>query len=262
MFLRALGIKNNLTISQRPRCNSFFHVRLCSMEISLVQTDILLKRLQSFEFLRGLDQKVIAALAASANWKVYPQDSVIFWEGNIESNLFYLQYGWLKVIKSGPDGREQILRFLGPGEIFNEIGVFAKRPNPATAMALEESGIWLIPRTALEQVLFTHPHTALQIMENMAERFISLVALTADLSLRTVEARLAKMLLEQAEDCVISRQRWATQSELAAHLGTVPDVLSRILRELAKAGLVEIDKQQIRILNRTGLAKRAMMQDE
>jgi CRP/FNR family transcriptional regulator len=99
-------------------------------------------------------------------------------------------------------------------------------------------------------------------MENMAERFISLVALTADLSLRTVEARLAKMLLEQAENDVIPRQRWATQSELAAHLGTVPDVLSRILRELAKAGLVEIDKQQIRILDRAGLAERAMIQDE
>ena len=226
------------------------------------QTEILLKRLQTFEFLRGLDGDTIAALAASANWKVYPQDSVIFWEGDIETNLFYLQYGWLKVIKSGPDGREQILRFLGPGEIFNEIGVFAKRPNPATAMALEEAGIWLIPRTALEQILFTHPHTALQIMENMAERFASLVTLTADLSLRTVEARLAKMLLEQADDNVIPRHRWATQSELAAHLGTVPDVLSRILRELSKAGLVEIDKQEFRILDRSGLEERAMMQTE
>jgi CRP/FNR family transcriptional regulator, dissimilatory nitrate respiration regulator len=230
------------------------------MKKPLAQTEVLIKRLQTFEFLRGLDQETLVALAASAIWKVYPQDSVIFWEGNTETNLFYLQYGWLKVIKSGPDGREQILRFLGPGEIFNEIGVFAKRPNPATAMALDESGIWLIPRTALEQVLFTHPHTALQIMENMAERFTSLVALTADLSLRTVEARLAKMLLDQAEGDVIPRQRWATQGELAAHLGTVPDVLSRILRELAKAGLVEIDKREIRILNRAGLAERAMLQ--
>ncbi len=102
------------------------------MEKSLVQTDLLLKRLQSFEFLRGLDEDTISAVAASGVWKVYPLDSVIFWEGDIETDLFYLQYGWLKVIKSGPDGREQILKFLGPGEIFNEIGVFAKRPNPAT----------------------------------------------------------------------------------------------------------------------------------
>jgi CRP/FNR family transcriptional regulator len=226
------------------------------------QTEILLKRLQTFEFLRGLDDDTISALAASAVWKIYPQDSIIFWEGDIETNLFYLQYGWLKVIKSGPDGREQILRFLGPGEIFNEIGVFAKHPNPATAITLEESGIWLIPRTALEQILFTHPHTALQIMENMAERFTSLVTLTADLSLRTVESRLAKMLLEQAEDGVIPRHRWATQTELAAHLGTVPDVLSRILRELSKAGLVEIDKQEFRILDRSGLEERAMIHSE
>lgn len=262
MFPKASGDKNNLISSQQLRSNSFFHVRLWPMEKPLVQTDLLFKRLQAFEFLRGLDQKVVAALAASAIWKIYAQDTVVFWEGDIETNLFYLQYGWLKVIKSGPDGREQILRFLGPGEVFNEIGVFAKRPSPATALALEESGIWLIPRIALEQVLLNHPHTALQIMENMAEHFIGLVALTADLSLRTVEARLAKMLLEQSENGVIPRQRWATQSELAAHLGTVPDVLSRILRELAKAGLVEIDKQQIRILNRSGLAERAMIQIE
>jgi CRP/FNR family transcriptional regulator len=224
-----------------------------------MRPDFLLKRLMSFEFLKGLPKKIVRELAGSAAWKIYEPGTIIFWEGDIETNLFYLQYGWLKVIKSGPDGREQILRFLGPGEIFNEIGVFAKRPNPATAMALEESGIWLIPRTALEQILFTHPHTALQIMENMAERFTSLVTLTVDLSLRTVEARLAKMLLEQAEGDIIPRYRWATQNELAAHLGTVPDVLSRILREFSKAGLVEIDKQEFRILNRSGLEERAMM---
>lgn len=224
-----------------------------------LQSDRLLKRLETFEFLRGLDYATLIELSKSAVWKIYPPDAVIFWEGDLENHLFYLQYGWLKVIKTTRDGREQVLRFLGPGEIFNEIGVFAKRPNPATAMALEEAGIWRIPRNALEQVLFSHPHTALQIMENMADRFIDLVALTADISLRTVEARLAKYWLEQAKDGIIPRYRWATLTELAAHLGTVPDVLSRTIRELTKAGLVEVNRQQIRILNPEELAKRAML---
>jgi CRP/FNR family transcriptional regulator len=223
-----------------------------------MQTDILLKRLKTFEFLRGLADDTLAELAKSAAWKVYPPDAVIFWEGDVETHLFYLQYGWLKVVKTNPDGRGQVLRFLGPGEIFNEIGVFAGRPNPATAIALEEAGVWRIPRHALEQILFSHPHTALQIMENMADRFISLVELTADLSLRTVEARLAKLLLEQARDeDVIPRRRWSTLTELAAHLGTVPDVLSRVVRELTRAGLIEMDRQQIRIMDRDGLAERA-----
>ncbi len=225
-----------------------------------MQTDILLKRLQTFEFLRGLDHETLATLAKSAIWKVFPPDAVVFWEGNVESNLFYLQYGSLKVLKTSPEGREQVLRFLDAGEIFNEIGVLAKRPNPATAMALEESGIWLIPRQSLEEVVLAHPQTALQIIENMADKIIGLVTLAADLSLKTVEARFAKLLLDTVEGDVIERRRWTNQIELAGLLGTVPDVLSRVIRELTKAGLIEVDKQHIRILDRTGLAERAMIQ--
>lgn len=227
-----------------------------------MQTDILLKRLQTFDFLRGLDQETLAVLARSAVWKIFPPDAVVFWEGDIETNLYYLQYGSLKVLKTAPDGREQVLRFISAGEIFNEVGVLAKRPSPATAIALEESGIWLIPREALESIVLAHPQTALQIIENMADKIIGLVTLASDLSLKTVEARFAKLLLEEAEDDVIERRRWTTQTELAARLGTVPDVLSRIARELSKAGLIEMDRQQIRILDRKGLAERAMLKNQ
>jgi CRP/FNR family transcriptional regulator, dissimilatory nitrate respiration regulator len=227
-----------------------------------VQTDILLKRLQTFDFLRGLDQEALTLLAKNATWKVFPADAVVFWEGDMETNLYYLQYGLLKALKVSPDGREQVLRFISAGEIFNEVGALAKRPNPATAIALEESGIWLIPRQALESIVLAHPQTALQIIENMADKIVGLVALASDLSLKTVEARFAELLLEQAEGDVIERRRWTTQTELAARLGTVPDVLSRVTRELTKAGLIEMDKLYIRILDRKGLSERAMLQDD
>jgi CRP/FNR family transcriptional regulator len=227
-----------------------------------MQTEILLKRLRTFEFLRGLDDNTLAALAESSTWKVFSPNTVVFWEGDVESNLFFLQYGSLKVLKASPDGREQVLRFMQAGEIFNEIGVLAKKPNPATALALEESGIWLIPRHALEELVLAHPHVAMQILENMADKIINLVTLASDLSLKTVEARFAELLLEQAEGDVIERRRWTNQTELAARLGTVPDVLSRVIRELTKAGLIEMDKQHIRILDRAGLAERGMTQRE
>ena len=229
---------------------------------SISSNAILFKRLQTFDFLRGVDDTTLSRLAESATWKVYLPNAVIFWEGEVESNLFYLQYGSLKVLKSSPDGREQVLKFIEAGEIFNEVGVLAKRPNPATAIALEESGIWLIPRHALEEILLAHPQTAMQVIENMADKIIELVSLAADLSLKTVEARFAKLLLEQAEGDVIERRRWTNQIELASRLGTVPDVLSRVIRELTKAGLIEMDKQSIRILDHAGLSARAMIQEE
>jgi CRP/FNR family transcriptional regulator len=222
---------------------------------------LLLKRLQSFEFLRGLDEDALNGLTENAVWKVYPPDAVIFWEGDEESFLYFLQYGSLKVLKAAPDGREQVLRFIKAGEVFNEIGALAKRANPATAVALEESGVWQIPRLALDKVVVEHPQVALQIIQNMADKIIGLVTLAADLSLKTVEARFAKLLLEQAEGDVIERRRWTNQTELASRLGTVPDVLSRVIRELTKAGIIEMDKQSIRILDRAGLSARAQREE-
>ena len=232
------------------------------MTSHVTANDALLKRLRSFDFLRGLEEATLTRLADSAIWKVYSPNSIIFWEGNVESNLFYLQYGSLKVLKTSPDGREQVLKFIEAGEIFNEVGVLAKRPNPATAVALEELGIWLIPRHALEEIISVHPQTAMQVIENMADKIIELVTLATDLSLKTVEARFAKLLLEQAKGDVIERHRWTNQTELASRLGTVPDVLSRVIRELTKAELIEMNKQSIRILDRDGLTKRAMLQSE
>ena len=232
------------------------------MNAQSIPSEPLLKRLQTFDFLQGLDATSLDRLAQSATWKVFYPDAVVFWEGDLESNLYFLQYGSLKVLKTAPDGRTQVLRFIDAGEIFNEVGVLARRPNPATAIALEESGIWLIPRSALEEIVLAHPTVAMQIIENMADKIIELVTLAADLSLKTVEARFAKILLEQAEGDIIERRRWSNQTELAARLGTVPDVLSRVIRELTKAGLIEMDRQQIRILNRAGLESRAKPQAE
>jgi CRP/FNR family transcriptional regulator len=227
-----------------------------------MQTDVLLKRLKTFEFLRGLDDPALSALAQSAVWKVFVPNAVVFWEGDTETSLYYLQYGSLKVLKASPDGREQVLRFVDAGEIFNEVGVLAKKPNPATAVAREESGIWLIPRQALEEIVLAHPRTALQIIENMADKIIELVTLAADLSLKSVEARFVKLLLEGAEGDVVERRRWTNQTELASRLGTVPDVLSRVIREWTKAGLIEMDRQQIRILDRAGLEERGRMRED
>jgi len=217
-------------------------------------TDILLKRLKTIDFLHGLDTKALEQIAHNAMWKVFAAEEVVFWEGDTESNLYYLHYGMLKVLKASHDGREQVLRLINAGEIFNEVGVLAKRENPATAVALEESGVWLIPRQAIEEVLLAHPQMALQIIENMADKFVDLVSLAADLSLKSVKARFAKLLLDQAKDNVIERRSWATQSEMASRLGTVPDVLSRVIRELTKSGIIEMDKKQIQILNREKLA--------
>lgn len=219
--------------------------------------DALCEQLQSTPYFAGLDGETLHRLASLATWHEYAPGAIVFLEGDINTGLYSVHSGWVKVVKFSPDGREQVLRYIGAGELFNEIGVFLARPNPATAIALEQSVLWQLHRSLLQPLLTARPDLLLHVMANMADRITYLAGMVADLSLHTVEVRLARLLLDEATDGALVRHAWLTQAELAARLGTVPDVLSRALRTLSDAGLVRVERKQITILDSQGLAKRA-----
>lgn len=214
--------------------------------------------LQATMFFQGLDEQVLCQFAEGAHWRAYEAGAVIFLEGDMAPGFYYVQQGWVKIVKMSPEGREQILYFCGPGDLFGGMSVFANQPMPATAITLEPTGLWLLPRNVIQQHLAAEPTMALRVIEFMARRINELIALVTDLSLRSVTARLARLLLDEAEADLVQRQRWATQSELAARLGAAPDVLNRALRTLVEEGLIDLSRQQIRLLDRQGLAAKAI----
>lgn len=216
--------------------------------------------LRSVPYFAELSSELIKPIAQSAIRRCYDPGQLVILEGEPAFGLYIVQAGWLKAVKIALDGREQTLQFLGPGEVFNAVSVFTDAPNPATVSALEESVLWVVPRQAMLRLLDAYPGLARQVIQNLAGRMLHLLGLVEDLSLRTVEARLARMLLEQAERATVARQRWATQAEMAARLGTVPDVISRVLRKFADEGLVEVARRQVKILDRAGLESKAMIE--
>ncbi len=217
----------------------------------------LVESLGALSFFKALDPGVLKAIARNALWREYPAGEVLFLEGEELPGFYLVKSGWFKVVKTSPEGREQVLRFFGPGETFNEIAVFANRPSPATAIALEPLGLWLLPRETVRLLLRENPDFAQQVIETMADRLVDLVGLITDLSLRPVTGRLARLLLDEAPDGVFHRPRWYTQAELAARLGTVPDVIQRALRLLETSGLIEIQRDQIILRDREALSKLA-----
>lgn len=227
------------------------------MRTQPTQTE-LIYQLQTLTFFAGLPESTLESLAKEAVWREYEGGEIIFLEGEQAIGLYFLKSGWVKVVKSNPSGREQVLRFMEPGDTFNEVGVFANQPNPATAVALEPAGIWLLPRQTLMRALRQNPDFAEHALAKMAERVLHLVTLVADLSLRPVTGRLARLITDDAVDGVLPRPRWYTQTELAARLGTVPDVVQRALRQLENDGLIEVERQQIRILDAPSLAEIAI----
>lgn len=220
----------------------------------------LIEKLHVAPVFERLDLPMLAAIAHQAVWCEYEAGAIVFLEGDTARGFYYLHAGWLKEVKVSLEGREQILQYLGPGEIFNYMGIFVGRPNPATAIALERAGVWLLQRESFHQVLATTPQLGVNVAEALADYVVNLVQLVSDLSLYTVEARLAQRLLQQAEADVVYRQRWATQAEMAARLGTVPDVISRVLQKFVAERLIRVERQRIWILDRAGLEAKAMLE--
>lgn len=215
----------------------------------------LMLRLQQIPYFNGLNEPTLSEIAQASIERRYASGEMIFSEGEISLGLYYVQSGWVKVIKTSIDGREHILRFVGPEEAFNELGIFAARPNSASAIALESSEVWLVPHEILVGLLNRHPEFSIRLIENLANRITYLVGMVADLSLRPVVSRLAQLLLDEAKDNVFSRPTWYTQAQFAARIGTVPDVLQRALSGLVADEIIELQRQQIRILNRPALER-------
>jgi CRP/FNR family transcriptional regulator len=207
----------------------------------------------------GLDASLLEAIAQATILRSFDAGQVVFLEGERCVGLYVVQEGWLKAVKISMTGRQQVIRFVGPGEAFNEIGVFAGGLNQATVEALEPAKVWILQRDPLLRLMDEHPPLAHMITQNLAQRVLHLMSLVEDLSLRTVVARLARVFLEHSTDDVMNRRRWSTQAEMAARLGTVPDVLNRALRSLAEEGLIQIERHQILILDRHGLETKAML---
>jgi CRP-like cAMP-binding protein len=192
-----------------------------------------------------------------------PGETVIF-EGDPCQAAYFIAAGQVRVYRLSPGGREQVLARLGPGQAFNTVPPFQPQGiNHATVQALTAATLYVVTCGDFRRLVEECGELALAIVQDFADRLDHLANLVEDLSLRTVRGRLARFLLEhaptelgEAADAVQVARNW-TQDEIAAHLGTVRDMVGRTLRAFADAGLVRIERQRIVLLDRDGLEAEA-----
>ena len=218
-----------------------------------------LKALRKIAYFSEMDEQLQEELAQHAQRLSLESGEFLLMEGEKSQAAYIVQSGWLKSSKSSLNGREHVLRFIGAGETFNEMNVLTDTTSTTTITALEPSVLYVVRREMILNMLDRYPQLAHAIIQKLAETVQFLFTVIEDISLRSIEARLARYLLDQASADIVYRPRWATQAELASHLGTVPNVLHRTLRNLEQEGLIKVERQQIKILNAQGLAQRAAL---
>ena len=222
--------------------------------------DAALSALRKISYFSEIDLALQQELAQQAQVLHVESGAMLLMEGQPSTAVYVVEAGWLKSSKTSPNGREHVLRFIGEGETFNELSVLIETTNAATITALEPSTLYLIRRSTVMALLDRNPRLARVMLPRLAHTVQSLLSIIEDLSLRSIEARLARYLVDQAADGdTLHRPKWATQAELANHLGTVPNVLNRSLRTLEQETLIKVERHQITILDLPGLVERAAL---
>ena len=219
--------------------------------------------LQHLRHFAELPEEIQREIAASATHRHFDAGQVIYVEGEPAESVYILESGWVKATRMTREGREQAMMFLRPVEIFGDIAVLTGTTYPGTVVALEDVDVWVIPAKTILDLIPLQPAFAMAVIRHLGERVLHYISLVEDLSLRSVEARLANTLLQNAElqggQWIVPRREWTTFDEMAVRLGTVRDVLSRALKTLEAEGLLKVEKQAIILLDPKGLAERGTL---
>lgn len=201
-----------------------------------------------------LDAAALARLAERCVARDAPPGYVLFVTGEECRGLYIVQSGRVRIFRTSPEGREQVLHVEGPGRPVAELPLFDGGPYPASAVTIEPSRLVFLPRRDFEQLYHSHPEIAHAIIRALGKRLRHLVQVTETLAFRDVAARLALLLADYGEERGESTSRGVelllgrTQEELSLEIGTARESVSRAMRHLRRRGLIAaLDRERLLI---------------
>jgi CRP/FNR family transcriptional regulator len=179
---------------------------------------------------------------------------LLFAEGDACQGLFVIESGAVRIFKSSPTGREQVLAIERPGGVVAELPVFDDGPYPASCSAVVETMTLFLSKADFRALCLEHPNITLKVLRATGRRLRRLVALIEELSFTTVRQRLAGLLLRIAakEGVPTSDGLEITlpaNQEIGAHIGTVRELVSRNLSRFQAEGMIRMDGKQVVILD-------------
>jgi len=207
--------------------------------------------LKAIPFFTQLSEGEIDVLRSLSAEKHYPKNAVVLTEGEMGDSLYMIQSGKVKVFIGDQDGREMILKILGPGDFFGEMSMIDKQPRSASVTTIESSVFLGLSHAAFEKCVEKIPRIANMVMRVLAQRVREADRKIGTLAMMDVYGRVASTLLELAVNdngkMVVSEK--LSQQDLANMVGASREMVNRILKDLAERGFISVESKSITIIN-------------
>ncbi|MFC2072953.1 Crp/Fnr family transcriptional regulator [Chloroflexota bacterium] len=203
----------------------------------------------------GLNDDELGELSNLAIERSFMPNEFIFWDGDAPEWFYIVAEGKVKVLKHSSLGREFVIAFFDPGEMFGEIAVFENKSYPASAQAVTETKVVGLEREKILSFLAHRPQVALRIINVLGGRLRDAQGRLRDLAGERVEQRLASVLLMLSSKLGLTIP--FTRQDIADMTGTTTETAIRVMSHLKDRGIVRsvrgkviiLDKEKLRLLS-------------
>lgn len=209
-----------------------------------------------YPVLGALSADARARLDASARWLRIPAGTLLFDDRQTCEGFPFVVEGSVRVAKSAPNGRELPLYRVSPGEtcIISSSCLLGHEDYNARGVTESDTLLMLMPKTTFDHLLGEAGFREF-VFHLFADRLADLMHLIEEVAFRKLDQRLAALLLGKGHTLRVTHQH------LADELGSVREIVSRLLKGFADQGLVRLSREQIEILDAPGLRRLASGND-
>lgn len=178
----------------------------------------------------------------------------LFTQGQPVDYFYMVLSGRVKLYRVSPDGQEKIIEIVTPGGVFAEALVFADSANyPVSAATLMDSMLIGIDAKDFRAILWDSTSTCFSLMQAMSLRLRQLIHEIDTITLHSGTCRVASYFLHNVPEDQTVFELELAKNQIASRLSVKPETFSRILANLKKRNIVDVDGNRVTILNKSAL---------
>jgi CRP/FNR family transcriptional regulator, cyclic AMP receptor protein len=213
--------------------------------------------LSDVELFRDLSDRDRAELERMTTITNVPRGRVFYQPEDVSEVLFLIKQGQVQIYRISPEGKKLVIATLGTGTLFGEMALLGQQMHSAFAEAMEDCVILVMSRTDLERLILNKPILGLRMLEITGRRLSDAESRLEDMAFKGIPARLASLLLRLAAERDSQEIIGLTHQDLAETIGTYRETATQVLNDMKVAGLIEIGRKRIMILDRARLLELA-----
>jgi len=216
-----------------------------------------LKRCDLFQ---RLSPEQLTALETRCRMRQFPRGTPIYLPADSADSIMLLAQGRVKIGSYTEDGKQTILAFIEPGELFGELSLLGTEEREEYAEAVEKSTIILISNKVIQGLLAENPAISLGVTKLFGLRRQRIERRLKYLLFRSNRERLVHLLLELAEKYGLPNGNGVelriklSHQDLASIIGSTRETVTVVLGELQAEGLLELGRRKIRLIDIARLA--------